>query len=189
MCENIISNQIILKINSINKILRISITGPESCGKTTLAHQLSTEFKLPLVPEYSRIHLEAGHQIKNSQDILKLAQHQIKGENEKIASPSSAIICDTDILVLYIWCKEKFPPALKDLQHLLKNHFYDFTLLCSPDLPWKEDPLRENPLDRDRLFEEYIYWLKKMKRPFEIIHGSGQDRFDLAKKIISTLLK
>jgi len=31
----------------------------------------------------------------------------------------------------------------------------DLVLLCTPDIPWEADALRENPQDRDRLFEIY----------------------------------
>lgn len=168
---------------------KISITGPESSGKTTLARQLALAYDCPIVPEYARLYLDGGHTISNSRDILHLAKMQIASEQESWNNRSKAMICDTDILVLYIWCKEKYYPVPSALEALLHHHTYDITLLCAPDIPWEADRWRENPLDRGRLFNHYLTVLKTLKRPFAIIEGDQQSRLDYSKIILKPLIK
>lgn len=143
-----------------------------------------------MVPEMSREFLESGNSVNQKNDILYLAKKQIGAEN-KLASSSQRewLICDTDVLVLYIWCLEKYAPVPAALDALLQHHRYNFTLLCSPDLPWVHDPLRENPTDRERLFVQYKVMLDKLKAPYAVIKGSGISRYHLAKKILSPILK
>ena len=191
MSENIIPNQInfgFFKLRSaINKI---SISGPESCGKTSLANWLAHEFNVPMIPELSREFLESGNEINNKNDILNLAKKQIDAENKlSTADKGKWLICDTDLLVLTIWCREKFSPVPAALDALVKHHRYDFTLLCSPDLPWVHDRWRENPKDRERLFVLYKAMLDKLKAPYAIIDGTGTSRYQLAKKYITPILK
>ena len=51
---------------------------------------------------------------------------------------------------------------------------YNHYLLCYPDVPWKEDPLRENPHDRKRIFDLYLTELKD--KPLTIISGNKTER-------------
>ena len=44
-------------------------------------------------------------------------------------------------------------------------------LLCTPDIPWIPDPFRENPHDRDQLFDIYHQELTGLGNPFVIITG------------------
>ena len=63
-------------------------------------------------------------------------------------------------------------------------------LLCSPEgIEWQPDPLRENPDDRDRLFNIYEKNLNFYKQNYFILRGGKQQRFTEAVKIIKRLLK
>ena len=85
-------------------------------------------------------------------------------------------ILDTEMLVLKIWFQEKFRKNSEVIQSLLIRQEIDFYFLCKPDIPWEEDPLRENPLDRDRLFLEYQQLLNAMELPYRVISGSIENR-------------
>ncbi|MEL6988428.1 MAG: AAA family ATPase, partial [Bacteroidota bacterium] len=62
---------------------------------------------------------------------------------------------------------------------------YDFIFLCSPDVDWEADPLRENPDDRDRLFELYKENLNALKWDYYSLLGSKKQRLEKALEIIS----
>jgi nicotinamide riboside kinase len=169
-------------------VRKISITGPESSGKTTLAIELARFFSFTYVPEFSREFLQGGGKIGSGKDLVSIAKYQM--ESEYIASQSSeTIICDTDILVLKIWNQEKFEPVHPAMNALYKYHTYDYTLLCAPDILWEPDSLRENPTDRDRLFVLYKTELQLKHNPFDIISGQGYARFELAKDLIKRYLQ
>ena len=90
------------------------------------------------------------------------------------------LICDTSIHTIKIWSNDKFNkchPKIHDIKENYKHYF-----LCSPDIPWQYDPLRENPKDRDRIFNAYIKELKN--KPLTIVKGSIKERLKQVQKII-----
>ncbi|MDZ4708459.1 MAG: ATP-binding protein [Saprospiraceae bacterium] len=169
--------------------ITICITGPESSGKTTLASTLSAFFRWPMVSEYARQHLSSGGVVLTGTDLVKLAHHQIYSENQALQTVSDGIICDTDMVVLKIWCLEKFKRTPIALDALCNHHRYGMTLLCKPDLAWHPDPLRENPMDRDRLFNRYLLEVQNLQLNCKIIEGHGKQRALQAIKIIEEYLK
>jgi nicotinamide riboside kinase len=110
-------------------MLKIILTGPESCGKTTLARQLAEHFDVPLVEEYVREYFEkkqtsrrkigTGNQYKEA-DLKEIAMGQIAAEkkaesalfkqlkHKKRANKPPFFICDTDVLTIKIWSEEKY---------------------------------------------------------------------------------
>lgn len=165
--------------------IKIAITGPESSGKTTLALALSRYFKYGWVKEYARYYLETGNKVSSSDDLVSIAKNQIELEEMEL-SKHNVIVCDTDMTVLKIWNEEKFPPLHESIQALFRHHRYHLTLLCEPDIKWVDDPLRENPKDRVRLFELFKKCLNENKVAYKTISGHGQKREDNAKEIIQS---
>ncbi|MGB2847559.1 MAG: ATP-binding protein [Saprospiraceae bacterium] len=160
------------------------MTGPESSGKTTLASQLSFSSQLPLVEEYARTFLSLGNVIDSARDLILLAQRQIELENQAMHMGTD-IICDTDMIVLNIWSQDKFGFVPQALTALTNHHRYTHTFVCTPDIPWAPDPLRVNPFDRERLFQEYIKMLKLIGSPFTIIEGDGPARTAIGMQILA----
>jgi nicotinamide riboside kinase len=102
-------------------MLKIIITGPESCGKTTLARQLAAHFHIPLVEEYARHFFEKKQTPQyNEADLLTIAEGQFAAEKQaetalltQFASKQASnlpnlILCDTDLLTIKIWAEEKY---------------------------------------------------------------------------------
>jgi nicotinamide riboside kinase len=162
---------------------KIAITGPECSGKTSLAIALHKQLGIPFVPEIAREYLGQGQLIQSPKDILLTTKLQLKAEKEA-AALSSCILCDTDVLVSYIWCIERFGTVPPALEALYKHHYYDICFLCMPDMAWEYDPLRENPTDRDRLFEIYRKELIQKGISFTILSGSKTKRIRKALEII-----
>ena len=61
-------------------------------------------------------------------------------------------------------------------------------LLCKPDLPWEPDSLRENPDDRDQLYQRHLQEIKRLGRPFEIVEGRGERRLANANAAVQRLI-
>lgn len=163
---------------------RITITGPESTGKTTLAQQLALHFKADLVREVARTYLTPGASYSLN-DILAIAHLQ----HEHILHAQRDIqIVDTDGLTTYLWAKDKFKQENRTLLHLWQSHYPDLYLLCYPDLPWEEDPLREDPDRLDELFELYHTHLKTAGVPFTIIKSLGDERTRQAIRAVQQVL-
>lgn len=160
---------------------RIAITGPESSGKTTLANALARHFGVKPVPEYAREFLAANGLGYTQEDLDTIAQ----GHEENIyLSQNSINIIDTDFIVLKIWSEYKYGFASNYINSLVSENHFDLHILCAPDIPWEEDPLRENPNNRHELFERYLETLSTFKKDFIIVSGLPEARL---KKSITAI--
>lgn len=157
-------------------VLRVVITGPESSGKSVLAGELADFYGAPLVQEYARTYLEQRPGAYVQADLLAIAQEQVAAERQAIEQAVDLVICDTDLFTIRIWFLEKFGSCDPWIDAHLVPPVESLWLLCSPDLPWEPDPLRENPHDRDRLFDRYRAELEMRGCPVVVIHGAGPDR-------------
>jgi NadR type nicotinamide-nucleotide adenylyltransferase len=171
-----------------NQTKKIIITGPESSGKTTLARQLAESLGAPWVPEYARHYFEAGPQTYQASDILRIAELQFLQQTARYQQGPDFLICDTGFLVLKIWLAVKFGQTNEWLDQQFLQDPVDLYLLCQPNIPWEDDPLRENPTDRDQLFELYLSTLKEQQQPYQIISESLADqRLLSAQQAVSCL--
>lgn len=158
------------KIRAKLKNIKIALTGPESSGKTTMAKWISEHFSCQMIEEYAREFLSENHNY-SIEDLNTIAIEQFKRNCTQIP-----IVVDTEMLVMKIWCEEKYQHCTKEIEQLLNEQEMDHYFLCSPDIPWEEDPLRENPKDRNRLFTLYENNLVEKGWPYSILKGSMEER-------------
>lgn len=173
-------------------MLRIAIVGPESSGKTTLTEALAQHYGCAYTEEYARSYLEGNGPGYVAEDLIHIASGQLllEGHAQRLTEEQNGdlLLCDTDMLTIRIWSEEKFGRCHSVLQQLANEVKYDHWLLCRPDIPWRADPLRENPHDRDRLFVVYEAMLKDLGRSCTIIEGAHDERMRIAIGTIDTLL-
>ncbi len=193
-------------------MLKVVITGPESTGKSTLASALSKHFHTKLTHEYARAYLETKLALEKSKNNIKkafqydesdfynmyLGQKQREEFTLKAAKDKhKLVIFDTDALTYKIWYAEVFKNSDNTL--LSQINFGEKTphsgeiqtlyLLCSPQaIVWQSDPLRENPNDRDRLFNIYEKELITHKKTYFILRGSKNERLTEAINIIESFI-
>jgi NadR type nicotinamide-nucleotide adenylyltransferase len=160
-------------------MIRISITGPESTGKSLLAEQLAKHYQTQWVPEFARFYLESIDRPYTYDDILVIAQKQLENEN-RAATKCNLLFCDTDFCVTNIWCRVKFGKCHDWITSQLLQHQYDLYLLCDIDLPWQYDPLREHPEMRSELFGMYRDLIIEHGFNFRIVQGTGAERLQCA---------
>ena len=163
--------------------MKVVLTGPECSGKTTLATQLAEHFGVSTAPEPARGHLQP-EQVYQPSDLLQLTAVQRRLE---VKEPVRLQVFDTDLQTIYIWWQEKFGPAPEVLRRAYAEYSSQSDrryLLCRPDIPWKYDPLRENPDDRDRLYELYRNDLNARGLVFGLIEGQADQRFKCAVDFI-----
>jgi NadR type nicotinamide-nucleotide adenylyltransferase len=159
---------------------RISITGPESTGKSELAKQMAEHFHTLWVPEYAREYLTDLGRPYEFEDIGIIARKQLKKENELAKKAKKLLFCDTDFLVTKIWSYYKYGKCDPWIEEMAEYHRYDLYLLCNTDLPWEEDPMREHPQQRDELFRMYMKEMKSIHASYILVSGTGTQRTEKA---------
>ena len=158
----------------------VVVTGPESCGKTTLAKQLADRLEAPLVNEAAREYLQNKDSYQES-DLLEIAKLQNAMEQKKIVLSAEKLVCDTDLLVILIWSEFKYGSCDPWIRETLENYYNQKSfnrhyILCDPKIPWQKDRLRENPYNRDELFDMYIKKLTDYKLNYSVASGRPQER-------------
>ncbi len=166
----------------------IVITGPESSGKSTLWNHLKQLVDAQFVDEVARKYLDDNGLDYQRQDLQQIAFLQFQKQLEALNANNELVISDTCLLTIVIWEEEKYGSVdifTEEWFHLQKVDHY---LLLKPDIPWVEDPQRENKDDRDRLYDIYLEKIRKSKIPFTVLEGSKEQRFKDAIKVCHTLI-
>jgi NadR type nicotinamide-nucleotide adenylyltransferase len=168
---------------------RISLTGPESAGKSTLAAQLAAHYGTVFAPEYARQYLEENGASYTLADLEAIARGQLAAEDAAASQASGLLLCDTDLLVLKIWAENAFGTCPAWVLAELARPRYALTLLLAPDLPWAPDPLREHPdpAQRWHFYELYRQALVLLNWPFVEISGPPTQRLAQAVAALNAL--
>ncbi len=157
----------------------ISIVGPESCGKTTLALALAKRFDAPWVEEYARGYL-SGRPTYDENDLAAIARGQLDLEARALDKAPAVLVLDTDLLVIRIWWQERYGRVPDWVEAAMRSQPPRAYLLARPDLPWEPDPLRESQFDRERLFDVYRAALAECGVAFDVVGGTNDARLQSA---------
>jgi nicotinamide riboside kinase len=155
----------------------VVITGPESTGKTELSKYLSAKTGYPWVPELSRSYIENLGRPYTFEDVEVIAHKQIDEFQRIIDKNHRVVIFDTDLIITKVWFDVVYKKCPNWVIEAIEQQNTRMHLLCNTDIPWVPDPVRENGGEmRNRLFEIYQNELAKFNIPYEIVHGTGDDR-------------
>ena len=175
---------------------KIVAIGPESTGKSSLCTQLAEHFKTKWVPEYAREYLMTNGTSYQYEDLLKIANGQIEGEEtiyndltQLPASNSHLLFIDTDLTVIKVWSEFVFNKCDNKILTQIAKRPYDLYLLCNIDLPWVKDELREYPdlESREKLYHYYKDLLINQHTAWVDISGNHDERLQKAIKAVNKL--
>ena len=92
--------------------MRIVLYGPESTGKTTLAKALAEYYQTTWVPEFARTYLQEKwnqkKEVCNLEDLIVIANGQVKLENKALWKAKDVVFFDFYILVTKSWSQIHF---------------------------------------------------------------------------------
>jgi nicotinamide riboside kinase len=170
-------------------MLKIAITGPESSGKTTLAHDLCAELGVEaiVVSEFARVYLGAAGATYTQHDFEHMLHGQQAWEQWYAGQNPSFLICDTDPNVFYVWSMERYGAVAASVNAYMQAYQPDLTILCTPEMAWETDPLREHPTDRWRLFEQYQALLGTSGVLWSAVTGDRRQRVEEVIRLLTNL--
>jgi NadR type nicotinamide-nucleotide adenylyltransferase len=162
-------------------MLKVAVIGPESTGKSELSHKLALYFNGDWVSEYAREYVEQLQRPYNYDDVCNIARYQIEqelrfGRNQE----KGYVFFDTELIITKVWFLHCYGECPDFVVQQLNSDFFDLYLLCSPDLPWEPDPVREHGDDRDYFYNWYRSEIEHMKKPYFLIKGTGNQRMQNA---------
>lgn len=176
------------KINEVfSHMISIAIVGPESTGKSTLSKSLAEYYQTLWSEEYAREYLTELVRPYKQSDLLEIAAGQLELANKAKQKANGIVFHDTDLLVIKVWSEFKFgdcDPWIIEQYELNKADLY---LLTDTDIPYEDDPLRENPSQRGELFEIYEQELIKSEANYQVIKGGLAERLDQSVQYINLM--
>lgn len=172
--------------------MKIVLFGPESSGKSTLASELAAVYETQWVPEFMRSYAQkkwdTSRKVLEMDDLIPIAEGQMRSENELAKQANRFLFCDTDLLELKVYAEYYFdgfcPSEIKEA--CLHNN-YDHYFLTQIDTPWEQDDLRDRPYDREKLFRIFELELQNNKLPYTLLEGSVKERLHKATQVLKSL--
>lgn len=165
--------------------MKIAVVGPESTGKTQLCKRLAHYYGGHWVPEYARYYLATRNHQYQAEDLIQMAGGQLFWrELYSTCFPSGYLFFDTALITYCIWSQWKYHYTPSFIEKNFENEHFDLVLLTYPDLPWTYDPQRENPDDREALFERHLKILTERNTNFHVVSGFQHYRILNAIQII-----
>ncbi|WP_066222018.1 AAA family ATPase [Formosa haliotis] len=172
--------------------LKVVLFGPESTGKTVLAKQLAEHYQTVFVPEYSRTYalekIKKGENL-TSQDVMPIAKGQMALENTISKDANTLLICDTNLLETKVYAELYYDGFYNEslTASAIQNH-YDLYFLTYIDIPWEADEVRDKPNERETMFKAFEKALNDYNKPYVLLKGSFDERFQMAVKHIDKLI-
>jgi nicotinamide riboside kinase len=175
-----------------SRLPRLILTGPESTGKSALAHSLSDYLDGILVQEYLRDYFEAQGSL-TLEDAIPIAQGQWVNEErgaEEAEAQNKILVCDTDLLSSLVYTTHYYPQdmncptwalwekwAERHKRRLAAAPFSPrLYILCDVDWPWVDDGQRDAPDQRPQFFKRFEAELQAMGCDYITVSGSLDER-------------
>ncbi len=176
------------------RVTRVVLIGPEASGKTTLASELAAEFGAPWTPEAARLFAESWPEPLSLETVAPIARLSMRLEDEALAAMDASdgarrlLIRDTDLVSTVVYSRHYYGTVEAWIEREARARRADLYLLCRPDLPWFPDGVRDRPMLREELFDQFRRELEAMGARVAHLSKVGDLRRTLARDFVSHML-
>jgi NadR type nicotinamide-nucleotide adenylyltransferase len=162
---------------------RITLTGPECTGKTSLAQRAARELGIPWTPEHARGYAEHCVRQLIASDVEPIARGQI-AVLDAVAGP--LVVQDTDLISTVVYARHYYGACPEWIVSEAWVRRADLYLLLDTDVPWLPDPARDAGGDvREDLFDAFRAALDEFETRWEIVSGDWEERWRRVRERVS----
>jgi HTH-type transcriptional repressor of NAD biosynthesis genes len=174
-----------------NYVPRVCVVGSESTGKSTLCARLAVHYGTVWVPEFGREYsLEKRRNGLQGQwvedEFVHIGFEQQRREDDAARHASRLLICDTDALATKVW-SERYLDRVPSRWPLPPSRIALY-LVPYPDVPFVADEIRDGEHKRYWMYERLTELFASLDRPFVVLRGTYEERYEQARKEIDVLL-
>jgi len=171
---------------------RIVVVGAESTGTTTLATALAAHFRTAWVAEYGREYSEnlpdfSTHEWQTP-EFVAIAHEQNRREDLAARSAAPVLVCDTDAFATGVWHERYLGRRSLEVEALAAGRRYAHHFVTDVDIPFVQDGFRDGEALRTWMHGCFIERLRECGRPFSIVSGTRQERFETTVASIDRIL-
>ncbi len=172
-------------------IRRVRLLGGESTGKSTLADLLARRFETAWVLEWGRPYSDPkdhSGELWTTADFIEIATRQNQLEDLTARRADRILVCDTDAMTTGIWHVEYLGRRDPAVDRLGADRRYDLSLLLEPDIPWRQDGMRDSDRARRRQQAALVERLGELGQTAVTISGDLDDRLRTAEQVVGRTL-
>jgi NadR type nicotinamide-nucleotide adenylyltransferase len=170
----------------------VVVIGPESTGKSALAERLARAYGAPLSDEYARAYAEATSRPLGIGDVDAIGRGQRDGEDAARAAAaargSPLVVHDTDLVSTVVYSRHYFGDCPAWIPPAARARRADLYLLCLPDVPWVDDPVRGPAEAREAQLADFRAALDALGSRVVALGGAWAERDAAAHAAVDALL-
>lgn len=150
---------------------KVSLMGPESTGKSTLARQLAEHFNTTYIHEMAR------YMMVNSSEctlelLAEIGEQQALGVQRQARLANRILFCDSDLETTKVYAQYMFGQVPDFPAWVQELHRYDFYLFPEADVPYVQDGSRLGAHTRPELRDRFLAALQATGIPYVVITGT-----------------
>ena len=172
----------------MSDVRRVTITGSESTGKTSLAERLAAHFDTVWAREFSRQYALQKEAPLDASDVEPIARGQMRNEDEALRRARALAILDTDLLSTVVYAKHYYGECPPWVERAAQSRLADLYLLCDIDVPWVPDPARDRSHARAKLHAAFAAQLELYGAPYTLVRGDWRAREAIAIAAVEALM-
>lgn len=168
-------------------LLRITLTGSESTGKTQLAERLARHYRTTWSREFSREYASHKGAPLDASDVEPIARGQIRAEDETLERAREILLLDTDLLSTVVYAEYYYGSCPAWVKRAARERLADLYLLCDIDAAWVPDAQRDQPHAREEVQRAFEDTLERFGARYTLVQGTWEEREAQALDAIDAL--